>query len=443
MKLTLENIRTFKHSETFEFKPLTLIMGENSSGKSTVLATLSAALNRDFPGSSSVFNNPPFELGSFETIAQYRGGKAGRAAEFWIHLENTIDNRPCALSAKFNEIGGNIRCTKVLISANKTEIVCDRQIDSVHVELKVDGVSALKKSREISNDVELSISRIFRLVQDLSFEVYVANNNSSKEDVANRRHVFEAISQAYMTIDRSTPVVVALSPIRLKPRRTFDDFDDTFRPDGNHIPPKLATLWKQLTEQNTSKKESARAEKIFEQLNLFGSEAGLFDEIDVRRLGKRPSDPFQVRVKTFGPHVNLVDVGYGISQSIPIVAETLLGPPDAVYLVQQPEVHLHPKAQAALGSFFARLVTSSKRHFVIETHSDYLLDRIRREVAEGKLKPEQFQLIYLDKPDFFSRVHHLTLDSLGNVNNAPDSYRKFFLEEDLSLFFRGKRGANR
>src|SRR5881396_1662040 len=74
---------------------------------------------------------------------------------------------------------------------------------------------------------------------------------------------------------------------------------------------------------------------------------------------------------------NLVDVGYGVSQALPILVDTLQRPAaDEVFLLQQPEVHLHPRAQAELGSFFVSQA-GKKRRFVIETHSDYLVDRVR------------------------------------------------------------------
>lgn len=81
---------------------------------------------------------------------------------------------------------------------------------------------------------------------------------------------------------------------------------------------------------------------------------------------------------------NLADVGYGISQVLPVLVQGLLMRPDSIYMVQQPEIHLHPDAQAGLADFFLYLSSKGVR-VVVETHSEYFLIRLRRRLAEQKL----------------------------------------------------------
>ena len=104
----------------------------------------------------------------------------------------------------------------------------------------------------------------------------------------------------------------------------------------------------------------------------------------MKRKGQKESDPFQIEIKSSSRAFNLVDVGYGVSQVLPIVVDVLQEPKDTTFLLQQPEVHLHPKAQAELGSFLATLGKEQHKRFVIETHSDYLIDRIRMDVRDSK-----------------------------------------------------------
>lgn len=132
----------------------------------------------------------------------------------------------------------------------------------------------------------------------------------------------------------------------------------------------------------------------------------------------------------------MVDVGYGVSQALPIVMESIMAPNREVLLIQQPEVHLHPKAQAALGTFFSEMVATSKKQFVIETHSDHLVDRIRISVADGLIKADQVQLLYLERKGLDITIHELNLDDYGNITNAPPAYRNFFLQEELKLMSR-------
>jgi predicted ATPase len=74
--------------------------------------------------------------------------------------------------------------------------------------------------------------------------------------------------------------------------------------------------------------------------------------------------------------------------------------------------------------------------FLIETHSDYLVDRVRQEVAKGTIKAEDVQILFFHKPKLATTVHQITLDENGNVQQAPDDYRVFFMQETLNLMTR-------
>jgi predicted ATPase len=168
-------------------------------------------------------------------------------------------------------------------------------------------------------------------------------------------------------------------------------------------------------------------------LHEFGMKSGLFESIEVVNKGKKESDPFQIGVKSGGPVFNLIDVGYGVSQALPILVDTVQrASAHETFLLQQPEVHLHPRAQAELGSFFASQA-DKKRRFVIETHSDYLVDRIRMEVRRKKLKPEDVSLLYFERGKRGATIHTLELDRNGSITNPPEGYRQFFLNEERDL----------
>ena len=101
-----------------------------------------------------------------------------------------------------------------------------------------------------------------------------------------------------------------------------------------------------------------------------------------------------------------------------------------MFLLQQPEVHLHPQAQAALGTLFCE-VAAGGRQLVVETHSDYIIDRVRMDVRDGTtgLKPEDVSILYFEPGDLDVKIHSIRLDEMGNVLDAPQGYRQFFAEE--------------
>lgn len=183
-----------------------------------------------------------------------------------------------------------------------------------------------------------------------------------------------------------------------------------------------------------SQAEPLEWEALQGSLERFGSSSGLFQHIDVLRNGKRESDPFQIGIKETGPFVNLVDVGYGVSQVLPLLVDSLQRlKVNDLFLVQQPEVHLHPRAQAELGTFFASMANETRR-FVVETHSEYLLDRVRMEVRSGKhIRAEDVSILYFERDKNGAHIHNIELDSAGSIVNPPPGYRQFFLDEELAL----------
>lgn len=188
--------------------------------------------------------------------------------------------------------------------------------------------------------------------------------------------------------------------------------------------------------------ESSYWKSLRENLRGFGRESGLFSDIKVRRHGRQMSDPFQLQVKVrSGPHANLMDVGYGVSQSLPILVDVMTAAESdsggrsrrrtagRSFLLQQPEVHLHPRGQAQLANLFIEAYKKNGSRFLIETHSDYVVDRVRISVRERLLKPEDVSILYFEPNGNAVTIHNLTLDEDGNLQGAPAGYRDFFLKE--------------
>ena len=125
---------------------------------------------------------------------------------------------------------------------------------------------------------------------------------------------------------------------------------------------------------------------LHDDLVEFGLQSGLFSEIKIKSHGKQINDPFQLQVKVRkGPQSNIMDVGYGITQILPILVEIIHSGP-TTFLLQQPEVHLHPRGQAEFSTFLAKSVNKKKHSFLIETHSDYIIDRVRISVRDKTYK---------------------------------------------------------
>ena len=182
--------------------------------------------------------------------------------------------------------------------------------------------------------------------------------------------------------------------------------------------------------------EERRLGKIF---YAFGKEAGLFEEISTESLRKPSNYPFSIMVKTSqGATSNIMDVGYGVSQILPVILDIIYSSSERErmfrrhgerFLLQQPEVHLHPRAQAAFGSLLAKLAREENKEFIVESHSDFILDRLKYEIKEGNISKDDVGILFFDTEEKKTKIWQIDLNEKGLPESLPESYRRFFLDE--------------
>jgi len=422
VRLQFEGIRCFSEAQDAIVRPLTLLVGENGSGKSTFLAlcqiasSISDSYDEEFPCD---FNEPPFLLGAFEQIASYRGGRAGRSKSFSIAVSVDDGDRSGSIRADFMSKSGqpSLRAWRLAVGNSTWEVTFNGSRETVSLAVEsaqgrhrvpdaprtmLSGLLDLPL-RNLAGEPELKF--LETLFSESEWESFITIPVSIRQWFGQRRY--------------------ALAPIRTSPRRTYDPVNSKSKPEGPHVP-MLLSLLSRCTAKN-------QWTELRGELGEIGSKPGLFEGIEVIRKGKKGSDPLQIGVKSGGPRFNLIGVGYGASQALPSLADILQRPAaNETFLLQQPEVHLHPRAQAELGSFFAQQA-GEKRRFVIETHSDHLVDRVRMEVRRGTLRPDDVSLLYFERRKHGATIHNLDLDKGGSITNAPDGFREFFLDEANDL----------
>lgn len=128
-----------------------------------------------------------------------------------------------------------------------------------------------------------------------------------------------------------------------------------------------------------------------------------------------------------------INVGFGLTQILPIIVSTLAAKPGDLLLIENPEVHLHPAGQAMMGTYLAEVANSGVQ-VIIETHSDHVLNGIRRGVKSGYLKPEQVSLHFFRSPtEGLDQVVSPRLDSSGNVDVWPEGFFDQF-DKDMNHF---------
>ena len=438
-RITLQNYRCFRENQDVTLAPLTLLVGDNSTGKTSFLAMIRALWQ--LPSGLPSFKDAPYDLGSFDEIAHFRGGRAGRADSFeagFDFVDSTRPNRKRRLEAVFRDIGtvaypvtrrlsmdgghalieitrhASPKSWQLVLGTRRGKWVCHIR-DHTRVRDPFFPLDALPWL--LHEDALLSGDGDGRL-NSISGAEHINEND--------QRHLRILVDPSCFDNYVPTTSLYASAPVRSRPYRTYDPSHLARDPEGDHVPLYLA---------NMSFRKDGAWKTMKERLEEFGRQSGLFDEIGVKRLGTRSSEPFQLQIRKFGspakgPMRNLIDVGYGVSQMLPLLTELLRDDSPAMLLLQQPEVHLHPSAQAALGSLFCQAVERGRK-LVVETHSDHLLDRVRMDVRDETtdLQPEDVAILFFEKRNLGVTIHSLSVDSEGNVVNAPPSYRRFFMAE--------------
>ncbi len=441
--VTLKNYRCFREEQSARLAPLTLLVGENSTGKTSFLAMVRALWQVSSESLVPDFQQPPYDLGAFREIVHHRARNRGQSFE--ASFTRTIPQRgpsntrrPPSESATFTVTfeprdGFPYPTKRRLTSGDK---VLEAAEDDIR--LVVSGREARIPQRRTGRLADNRLPPLWSLVRRwMMGEAHEDPSSATseqvgqvltREDIEQFLRLAEAFEHRlrFTRNARGTSSPFAGAPVRSTPKRTYDPARPFQDPSGEYIPTLLASL---------SRRDPVEWSNLKRSLEAFGQDSGLFGEISIESLGKTEASPFQLHVKksagrSRGAKRNLIDVGYGVSQALPILTELLRKEQAPMFLLQQPEVHLHPTAQAALGTLFCELASWDKQ-VIIETHSDYILDRVRMDVRDKKtqLTADEVSIVYFEANGADIKIHSLALDEDGNVQDRPPSYRQFFMEE--------------
>ena len=417
-ELMIKDVRCFAGAQKFTIRPITFLVGENSTGKSTSLGCLQILNNAIHKGEEGLnFNTEPYLMGTFSDIVR--------------------KSRP---SIKEFQIGIRIEAGKkketaqyVLTLAEKDE--GSEPIIKQHQILFQDGSEIIIKQknkyqpRQHGKKISVRLQEqgkrpvVFESAGSVHYpllDLLDSVRHKIKSPHSKAKNIGNNLGRFIENIGRLN--INSLAPIRSKPKRTYDPFKEEWDPEGDAIPMVLNNIYK-------SKRQKEAWHRLEKELTKFGKSSGLYKEISVKTLGGSTGSPFQLQVKVRkGPKVNLIDVGYGVSQILPMLVRIFLMR-SATFLMQQSEVHLHPQAQAEFSSLLINTYKTMQHNFIIETHSDYIVDRAPIGIMKGNIKPEDVSLIYLEPVGNHVKAHNIRFDEQTNMLNVPVGYRKFFIKE--------------
>lgn len=445
-KFTIEDVRCFEGINEIDIRPLTFLVGENSTGKSTILGCIQAFCDSadtfSSRGSDINFNSESYQMGSFADIVRrsnsnIKNFKLGMKIErHWKDIEDEIVD--LNLIFKEDQKGAEPIIKSMSLVRDSAEINISRGKQNVSMDTPISSAFSVNYDRE-NSQFQVTVPKNYPgdITPELYNSIYhgiqrSAEDNDKLELLKFMEKVNAEISKGkreFLFWDRYLDLelnAVSFGPIRSNPERTYAPQNVSDKNGHNNLLIELRNL-----EYNIPEKFNDLKQKIAE----FGNLSGMFSNMKIKNFTESKNDPFQIEFDIKGEFYNFRDVGYGISQILPII-EGIVNRPWKVncFLMQQPEVHLHPQAQAALTSFIVSEIKQISPTYIIETHSDYMIDRARIEISKGNIDAEDVALVYLEPTESSVKIHNISVDKMGNLQNVPDGYRSFFINEADSLF---------
>ncbi len=184
---------------------------------------------------------------------------------------------------------------------------------------------------------------------------------------------------------------------------------------------------------HTEEKSASVIKKTTKPLEQIVAESlqrmGLIEGFKVNPISEQRQD-YEVKLRTKGSKdwVDLPDVGFGISQVLPVLVQCFYAPSGSIILMEQPEIHLHPSAQSALADVVIDVINSRENgkdrniQLIIETHSEHFLRRLQRRIAEDIVPQKKVSAYFANIAKTPASLEPLQIDIFGNIQNWPENF---------------------
>lgn len=423
--MVAENFRGFRKLD-FSLGDVTFVIGDNSSGKTSIIYLVDRLLSYEFTNSFSLLSNKTRLSTARDVLSPYVNSPTVTVGFFCKTLNRRHD-------AEINVRIATYRAN------NRSEFVLERLAAATkeRVRYVVGGELSVRRK-----DKSISKNRNFKSVRNDIWKEYKhpTKGYTTFNNPGRPRFLFDRLmTAALVDIDEgaknislrffSPPVLAKTSygPTRLNPAYAYSLRQTQFDERGLHTPEKLRTIYADLVTKSHS--------QAINEIDEFGKQSGLFDKLRVGLYQKSdPKAPIKIEILKAGKKFSLDEVGYGVSQILPILVDSITSKKsdDALISIQQPELHLHPRAQAAFGELLFKLAKRGIR-FLVETHSDYILDRFRYSMFKDKAQVTS-KILFAENTTTGNRLHSIDIQLDGRLGSAPPGYRRFFMREQDKLF---------
>jgi predicted ATPase len=433
--LRIRNFKAWNDTGDVKLAPLTILFGPNSSGKSSInhLLMLLKQTSRS-PDRNSVLDlgdaTSSVHLGSFKDLIFHHDLANSLSFKLEWALDPGLEVRDPRSRHRF--FGDTLWFEAEIRQPSRTRItqpegfsyaLAQGKEDVLRVSLERDS-KRTNRWRLASKQYEFvrTPGRAWELPRPIQFygfpnEALLYYQNSA------------FLSDFEFNLETNLGRLSYLGPLRSPPERRYTWAgavpEDVGLRGGNAIQALLSAR-----QRSFNWRPKARTQRFQEVVAKWLHRMGLIYEFRVEELAPE-SDLFEVlvRVTRQSDEVKLTDVGFGVSQVLPVIVQLFYAPANSTILIEQPELHLHPSVQASLADLFIDAITAREDsvprnvQLIVESHSEHLLRRLQRRVAEEKIAPDAVEMYVCSKGGGKgARIERLEVDEYGDILNWPPDF---------------------
>lgn len=404
LSLSLRNFKIWAATGVVRLAPVTLLLGTNSSGKSSIIQSLllirqtvrsrepNVALHFGVEGTSD-----SVALGRFDDVLCRHGSGNEIEIEFTWSPTGAAEDAFTFSGAYKRAAAGAAVVSRLRLGQGEKVFTVTRQSKGSYK------LTAGNSPRPLGN------SREFHPHASFTFSA----STLAKLPPDDARNIREAGSALLAELER----VIYLGPVRQLARRYYvwDGVSPSSLGDGGE-----RAIDALIASKLLSKKGKAGGE-LFQQTAHWLAQMGLAAGLDVRRAGSSSLYELLV-IGEDGSRSNLKDVGVGVSQVIPVIIACLHAPTGHTVIVEDPESHLHPLAQSALAELFAHVSKRRNIQIISETHSEHLFRRLQTLIAKEDVSPELCAPYFVERDGRQGKLRSLEVDRFGRIKNWPEKF---------------------
>lgn len=419
-RLRLKNVKAWGEQlwdEGVGLSNITLLLGPNSAGKTSLLQ-VPLLLKQTFESPDrfvhlNLGGQPTdlVDLGSYESLVHQHDTRREIGVGLTVRVTRP-DAAPDATSteidytATFIALHGAPVIRSLRISSGDQTFTATRQPRGGY-RITAPGYSPRR------GGTRGSARRSFEPERSLSF---------SQDAIVELGPAGSTIQDLSLLLRQALGAVVYLGPLREHPERTYLWSGVEPRDIGKRGELAVHAL---LASDNTRVRPRAGVEGgrqwLVDKVSTWLSRLGVADELVLERQGR--SRHYGLVVVRGHQRANLMDVGFGVSQVLPMIVLSHIVPRGATIIAEQPELHLHPRAQGGLAELMAEVARERGVQFLVETHSEHVFRRLQTLMAAETVRPEDCALYFVDSGAGGAELNRLEVDAYGRVANWP---RHFF-----------------